>query len=142
VVPTAERAFAATTQVTALWRLYQSGRQPIAPASITITIRDATDQIRAQDTRTIAVDGFPSAGADLLAKQEAPTVLPRGSAGRPATPATTAPGETFANLALRSSDVRYALPLSTLPAGEYLLTFEAEIGTTTVRRDVRFSVRR
>jgi hypothetical protein len=38
----------------------------------------------------------------------------------------------------RAADYQYRLPLSTLPAGEYLLTFEATLGKNTARRDVRF----
>jgi hypothetical protein len=47
----------------------------------------------------------------------------------------------FANLSLRAADVRYAIPLARLPPGEHLLTFEATLGTTVLRRDVRFSVK-
>jgi len=41
----------------------------------------------------------------------------------------------------RSVDYRFALPLSTLARGAYLLTFEASVGAATARRDVRFGVR-
>jgi hypothetical protein len=41
----------------------------------------------------------------------------------------------------RSVDYRFALPISTLARGPYLLTFEASVGAATARRDVRFSVR-
>jgi hypothetical protein len=40
-----------------------------------------------------------------------------------------------------SADVTFPIPMSHLTAGEYLLTFEASLGKTTVRRDVRFSVK-
>jgi VWFA-related protein len=41
----------------------------------------------------------------------------------------------------RAADHRFDLPIAPLPPGEYVLTFEAANGATTVRRDVRFSVR-
>jgi len=41
----------------------------------------------------------------------------------------------------RSTDVTFALPLVRLVPGDYLLTFEAAVGTTTVRRDVQINVR-
>jgi hypothetical protein len=41
----------------------------------------------------------------------------------------------------RGADVRFDVPLLSLPAGDYLLTFEAALDKHTVRRDVRFSVR-
>jgi hypothetical protein len=40
----------------------------------------------------------------------------------------------------RSADERFALPLSQLSPGEFLLSFEASLGKTIVRRDVRFRV--
>jgi len=41
----------------------------------------------------------------------------------------------------RAADERFPLPLTRLAPGEYLLTFEAAVGRTTARRDVRFSVK-
>lgn len=38
----------------------------------------------------------------------------------------------------RATDYQFRLPLSTLAMGEYLLTFEASAGKTSVRRNVRF----
>jgi hypothetical protein len=43
--------------------------------------------------------------------------------------------------AAHAADYRLDLPLDTLASGPYLLTLEATMGTTTMRRDVRFSVR-
>ena len=45
------------------------------------------------------------------------------------------------NAAMRAVDHPFAVPLATLAPGDYLLTFEATIGKTIVRRDVRFAVR-
>jgi hypothetical protein len=39
----------------------------------------------------------------------------------------------------RSADYQFRVPLSTLPAGEYLLTIDASIGKITSRRTIRFS---
>jgi hypothetical protein len=41
----------------------------------------------------------------------------------------------------RSADVRFPVPLNALAPGDYLLTFEASLGATTARRDVRFRVK-
>ena len=41
----------------------------------------------------------------------------------------------------RSADYLLDLPLSTLAAGDYLLTVEATRGEHTVGRDIRFGVR-
>lgn len=42
---------------------------------------------------------------------------------------------------MRSADVDFNLPLSVLEPGPHLLTIEATLGTTTIRRDVRFDVK-
>ncbi len=41
----------------------------------------------------------------------------------------------------RGADVRFDVPLLSLPPGDYLLTFEASLDKHGVRRDVRFTVR-
>ena len=41
----------------------------------------------------------------------------------------------------RSADDRFEVPLAQLTPGPHLLTVEATLGKTTVRRDVRFDVR-
>jgi VWFA-related protein len=41
----------------------------------------------------------------------------------------------------RAADYQFRLPLGTLKAGDYLLTFETTVGKATARRDVRFSIR-
>jgi VWFA-related protein len=54
-------------------------------------------------------------------------------------------GTVGANLfpaSLRGANQRFALPLSTLAPGAYLLTVEATLGKATARRDVRFVVTR
>ena len=45
------------------------------------------------------------------------------------------------DVATRSADARFELPIVTLARGEYLLTFEAAMGKVTKRRDLRFTVR-
>jgi VWFA-related protein len=44
-------------------------------------------------------------------------------------------------MASRSADFRLDLPVARLEAGQHLLTIEATIGRTTLRRDARFTVR-
>jgi hypothetical protein len=41
----------------------------------------------------------------------------------------------------RAADVRFDVPLLSLPPGEYLMTFDAALDKHVIRRDVRFSVR-
>ena len=40
-----------------------------------------------------------------------------------------------------SADLRFDVPLLSLPPGEYLLTIDATLDKHSVRRDVRFTVR-
>jgi len=56
-------------------------------------------------------------------------------------PTPTPTGDKFANLALRSADVKYAIPMAKLSPGPHLLTIEATLGATTIRRDVRFEIK-
>jgi len=137
LVPTAEREFATTDKVTAFLRLYQSGQKPIDRVTVAMSIRNAQGQVEATETRGITADQFPSAaqqtGSDLSA---APLNRP-GVIGT----LTQSPADKFANLALRSADVKYAMPMAKLSPGPHLLTMEATLGTTTIRRDVRFEVK-
>jgi hypothetical protein len=138
LTPTAERTFAADDAVTAFMRVYQSGQKPIEKVTVTTKIQDVAGQIVANDTQIIAADKFRAAGQDSI------TPLPIAGAPRSPvqmTPTPTPTGDKFANLALRSADVKYVLPLSRLSPGPHLLTIEATLGTTTVRRDVRFEVK-
>jgi hypothetical protein len=41
----------------------------------------------------------------------------------------------------RAAEYRLDMPISDLPAGDYLLSLEAAKGRDTVRRDVQFSIR-
>jgi hypothetical protein len=138
-VPTAEREFTKTDRVTALLRLYQSGQKPIDRAQVAISVRDSQDQVKASETQVIGVDRFTAAAQQVEAPSSAPPLPTVAARGRP-TPGAEAPDK-FVNLALRTADVTYRIPVSTLAAGSYLLTFEATLGETTIRRDVRFQVR-
>ena len=130
-VPTAEREFARTNKVTSFLRLYQSGQKSVEATQLAIRIRDASDQIKATETRTVGVDRF--------AAVERPDV-PAGPVPRGMSSGSQAP-DRFANFALRTADIKYDVPTNTLSPGEYLLSFEATLGATTIRRDVRFAVR-
>ena len=131
LVPTAEREFGRSDKVTAFLRLYQSGQKPIGAAQVTISIRDTADQVKANETQALSVDRFLAAERpDAL-----PVLTPRP---RPTQTPTT---DQFANLALRTADVKYSIPVDRLTAGAYLLTIEATVGATTIRRDVRFTVK-
>ncbi|HEX5140538.1 MAG TPA: VWA domain-containing protein [Dehalococcoidia bacterium] len=115
MTPTAERTFSHGDAVTGFMRLYQSGQKPIEPVAITMRLRDATDRIEVQGTKTMAAAEF-----DTAARSE------KGAKGvQP----------------LASADLFYDLPVSRLASGAHLLTLEASLGSTTVRRDVRFEIR-
>jgi VWFA-related protein len=138
VVPTAEREFTIADKVTAFLRLYQSGQKPVERVQVTMRIRDATDRVVANNAQVVAVDQFTSA-----AQQVADAAPPPGS--RPPNSLLTGTsgqsGDKFANLALRTADVKYPIPFQQLAPGPHLLTIEAILGTTTIRRDLRFEVK-
>jgi hypothetical protein len=140
IAPTAEREFkGATDKVTAFLRLYQSGQKPLERVTVAIKVRDAQGEVTMDESRTIAVDQFVAAGQDLIPQIQTPQ-----PSGAPRPRDLTAPQapDKFANLALRSADVKYQIPISRLTAGPHLLTFDATLGTTVIRRDVRFEVAR
>jgi hypothetical protein len=141
LVPTAERAFVPADRVTVFLRLYQSGQKSVEPVQLAIQIRDARDQVKVSTTQTIRVDQFQTAGAQLFADAQ-PTVStrPTPTGGLGASTQTPA-GDKFANLSLRAADITFPIPFSRLTPGPHLLTFEATLGATTVRRDVRFEVK-
>jgi hypothetical protein len=138
-VPTAERTFTRTSRVTSLVRLHQSGRQAVLPAEVTISIRDASGNVVVGETRTMGIDACRSAGEQIQSGADQAVGTRRPTLAAP-TGRATASGDAFASVALRTSDDRYDLPLTRLLAGEHLLTIEAVFGTTTIRRDVRFTV--
>lgn len=111
-VPTAERDFAITDRVTALLRLYQNGSKPIQAANVTIRIRDAAGQLLVDAAQTIPAEQF----------------------------VIQSPVESRAKVSLRAADLKYEVPLASLDQGPHLLTFEATVGSTVIRRDIRFQV--
>ena len=137
--PTAEREFAPADRVMAFLRLYQSGQKPVERAQVTIRLRDATDQAIVNESQTIGVEQFIAAAQQVEAPSSAPPLPIRDARPRP-TPGADTPDK-FVNMALRTADVKYQVPLKTLAPGNYLLTIEATLGATTVRRDVRFRVK-
>jgi hypothetical protein len=136
LVPTAERDFTTADRVTALLRLYQNGQRTAERAEIGIRVRNEADAVVATGAMAIAAGDFSSAGFQESAAA-APQAGRRGILGPP----QAASRDQFANLSLRTAEVRYPLPLSTLAAGQYLLTFDVTIGATNIRRELRFSSR-
>jgi len=128
LVPSAQRAFARTDRASALFYLYQS-TTTLAPAAVAIRVTDGRGAVVINDTQTAGVDRFMTAEAN-----------PIGST-RPAVAPVTSRADPFANRALRAAEFQYPLPIDRLPPGRYLLTFEATIGATTMRRDVQFTVK-
>jgi hypothetical protein len=139
LVPTAERQFTASDRVTAFLRLYQSGRDPVDRVQVVIRVRDANDRVQVSETHTIGLDRFVTAAQQVEAPSSAPPLPTVGSRTRPV-PGADAP-DRFVNLALRTADVKFQIPLANLWPGPHLLTVEVIRGATSVRRDVRFTVR-
>jgi VWFA-related protein len=102
VIPTTEREFARLDRVTAFLRVYQGGRTPLAPVTVSVHILDAKGATAFEKADTLGGDRFVTA---------------------------------------RAADERLALPLVSLTSGDYLLSFEAALDKTAVRRDVRFLVK-
>jgi hypothetical protein len=141
LVPTAERLFVRSDKVTAFMRVYQSGQSAIQAMALRTTIRDANDQLKSQETRQVGIDQFQSAPLEP-AESLASVIPPRPTVGRTSSAQAPAPTpDKFANLGLRTADLKYPLPLTTLGLGPHLLTVEATIGATTIRRDLRFEVK-
>jgi VWFA-related protein len=141
LAPTAERVFAKIDKVTAFMRIYQSGRNPVQPVILKTTVRDAEDRVDAQEANQIGVDQFRSAQQELAESTGVMIPLKPSVGPTPIAPTPAPTADRFANLALRTADVKYALPLGKLAAGPHLLTVEATIGATTIRRDVRFEIK-
>jgi hypothetical protein len=139
IVPTAERQFATSDKVTALVRLYQGGQKPIERVAVTTTVRDAQDQVKARETVTIAADQFPAAAQQVASTEQQSGITRSGTFVT--NPTATPKGDQFANMSLRSADVKYPIPLAKLTPGPHLLTIEVTLGATTIRRDVRFEVK-
>jgi VWFA-related protein len=144
IVPTAEREFAPTDRVKAFIRLYQSGQKPVEKVQLAIRIRDAADEIKVSETQIITVDQFTAAGQQVTDATPAQSSIRTGRSGSSLTPTgtpATQSADKFANLSLRTADVNYAIPFQKLTLGPHLLTFEATLGATTIRRDIRFEVK-
>jgi VWFA-related protein len=120
IVPTARRVFAATDRVTVFARVYQGGRDPVAPTTVTARITDASGAQRMNRSQ-------------LLTASEISGGLP----GRP--PFAAAAGNVPSSD--RSVEFRMDLPLGGLPPGEYLFTLEATTPRGQARRDVRFTLK-
>jgi VWFA-related protein len=136
-VPTAERDFARADKLAALLRLYQNGQKPVERVQVSIQVRDSRNQLNASQTQTIGADRFTAVERPIETSPNQ-VALPRLRGLPTPTPEAL---DKFANLGLRTADVKYDVPLATLSPGPHLLTFEATLGTTTIRRDVRFEVR-
>jgi hypothetical protein len=139
VVPTADRELATAQNLTAFMRLYQTGQKPIGRVVLNISVRDTREQVVARESRMLETKEFVAIGQALIGPTAVPTPPPR-SGPRPTIP-TAVSQDQFANLGLRTADVRYTVPIAGLMPGEYLLTFEATLGDAVLRRDLRFAVR-
>jgi hypothetical protein len=139
LVPTAQRTFASSDRVTALFDLYQSNAASIVAASVAVRITNGRGDAVITDTISVGAGRFAAAEASTT---PTPTTVVGGSAAaRSGGVSTPQRRDAFVNQALRAAEVRYQLPITRLPAGPYLVTFEAAIGMATLRRDVQFDVK-
>ena len=115
------------------------------PAAPTRLLRDVVPNVptterafKKSDTVTAFLRVYQG-GNDKLATVPVKVKI-QDAAGKTAVESTeTFEGTRFS--ADRSADFQFRLPLSTLTSGDYLVTFEAALGKTVARRDVRFQVR-
>jgi VWFA-related protein len=140
-VPTAEREFARTDKLLSFLRLYQSGQKPIEAVTLTIRIRDGSNQLKVDQTQLVGIDRFPAVGQQIAPLVSSTPTPSRTVLGPTLSPQPNATGDQFANYALRMADISFPIPIDSLTAGDYLLTFEATLGATTLRRDVRLKLR-
>jgi hypothetical protein len=138
VIPTAQRAFTATDQVSALFDLYQNAGKSVLPATVVTRITDEHDAVLINETQTIGVDRF--AGADSGNSVVGPTTIlsPNRAIPTPLSQQRMDPNATT----IRAAEVQYKVPTDRLPSGRYLLTFEARMGQATLRRDVMLEMRK
>jgi VWFA-related protein len=136
LVPTAEREFTKRDAVTAFLRMYQNGEKPIENVRVLTTIQDASGKTLLTGTQVVSAERFTEAEPDVIAALQAPTDRRTKAV---ATPAPTP--DKSANPSLRSADVTFQIPMAILTAGPHLLTMEATLGATSIRRDIRFEVR-
>jgi VWFA-related protein len=134
LAPTAERAFLVTQRVTSFLRLYQTGKSPLAPATVAIRIVDSHDRAVVTETQTLGADRFRLVE---VAGPEPAAAMP-GRGRREPLPAASA---TPTLSGLPTADLTFPVPLSKLGPGPHLLTFEVTAGAAKVTRSVRFAVR-
>ncbi len=103
IIPTSSRVFRAREMPESFVRVYQGGHDPLAPASIRVTLHDRSDYLVFNNRFRLPADRFD---------------------------ATT-----------RAADFRFKIPTNALSPGPYLLTFEAQLGTQTAKRQVKFTFR-
>ena len=120
IAPTARRTFGARDKVTAFARIYQGGRDPIAPTTVAVKITDSTGTSRLSRTQLVT-----GGSENPVARGPRPGAAPAADV-----PTTD-----------RSIDFRMDLPLVSLPGGEYLLTIEASTPRGVAQRHVRFIVK-
>lgn len=102
VVPTSNREFRRSQDATAFMRIYQGGKDPAAPVTVTAKVIDRNATTVGEGTEVLAPDRFHVGG--------------------------------------HAADYTFPIPLTKLPPGPYLVTFEISQGRHTVSRSVQFTV--
>jgi len=126
IVPSAQRTFARSDAVTALFYLYQNAGKPMSDATVSTRIIDGTGTVVIDEKRRFTIDQFVAAQSG-------------GNPSAPGIPAVTRPAA--AQTALRAAECQFQLPLTRLQPGPHLLTFDVTMGTTSLRRDVQFVIK-
>jgi hypothetical protein len=106
-------------------------------------VRDALGKVQATETRTIGGDRFVGVEQPATVPAQAGSGTTRGGGAsivaQPKGLPTAPPAAS--TVSTRSADIHYDIPIHKLAPGPHLFTVEATLGTTTIRRDVRFVVR-
>jgi len=137
IVPTAQRAFGAKDQVTALFDLYQNAGRGVVPARVAIRITNSENATVVDESQTLGTDRFVR--ADSSQGSPASSQITGGSKSIPAV--SSQPRPDLNAIAIRAAEFQYKLPMSRLTPGRFLLTFEVTIGEAVFRRDVLLEIR-
>jgi hypothetical protein len=137
IVPTAERDFLAGDKVTGFVRLYQNGKRSIEPARVLFRTTDSRNRVLFEETSAVGARQFSGVAVPATPGTDPMTpIFRRGAVA--STPAGRS--DPFANSTMRVADIRFPVSFDRLSPGPHLLTIEATIGATIMRRDVRFTI--
>jgi hypothetical protein len=118
------------------------GAVPVAPLRLlrdTVPLTPTTERTFATADVVTAFLRVYQGAAEKLAAVPLKITIQDGAGKSVFDKTETLPADRFATD--NAADYQFRLPLATLKTGEYLLTFETAAGKTTVRRDVRVTIK-